>query len=719
MTIFASRSSRLLARSCLTTLALTAVSVLPGAAHGDAQAHLGAAHAARQADPRIAAAYGKLPLTFEDVRGRDPAPVDFRARGDGYALWLTPGEAVFALRAPGEATMTTLRMQILGGEHAAAGRGTRPLPGVIHRYAGNDPSTWHTDARFSEVRYAAVYDGIDLVYHGHQGRLEYDFVVAPGADPARIALGFSGAEQVRVTGDGALVVTAGRGELRWAAPVVYQAREGGRRSVRGRYTVSRDAGGRPRVGFAIGAYDRSRPLVIDPTIAYSTFLGGALNDHGSAIAVDSTGQAYVTGYTYSIDFPVAGTPLRSANAGAQDVFVSKFDAAGALVYSTYIGGSAFDEGTGIAVDGATNVYVTGNTSSTNFPVQSSPSPYQSVRSGNEDVFVLKINTTGALQSSTYVGSTLNDHAHGIAVDDLGRPYVVGETEASTFPTTLGAYDRSYNGGPWDAFVLRLANDFTTLSYSTYLGGSSYDYGKGIVLDGYKTYVTGYTSSLSSTSTFPTTAGAYDTSYNGGGDVFVTELAADGGSLLASTFVGGTGADSGEAIARGDLGHIFVTGWTSSTDYPTPAGAYDTTQNGGTDVLVTKLDPGLASLTYSTYIGGSANDYGYAISINSAAGAWVAGLTESTNFPTVSPTQAGFGGGTNDAFVLRVQPTGAALNFSSYLGGLGWESAQGIAVDASNNAYVTGICSDTSFPVVAGYDLSWNGGDDAFVVKYNK
>ncbi|HLL23138.1 MAG TPA: SBBP repeat-containing protein, partial [Kofleriaceae bacterium] len=397
--------------------------------------------------------------------------------------------------------------------------------------------------------------------------------------------------------------------------------------------------------------------------------------------------------------------------GSQDVVVSRLSANGStLQMSTYIGGSAFETGTGIALDANNNIYVSGRTSSTNFPTTAGA--YKVVKGASIDAFVTKLDTAGGIVYSTFIGGDGNDEAHDIAVDGLNRAYITGQTEGGTYPI-LGAFDPTYNGGAWDAFVTRLTANGAALSYSSYLGGSGYDYGYGIAVSANEAYVTGYTTS----SNFTCVAGAYDTTYNGAGDAFVTRVAANGASLVASTFVGGTDTDSGEDIALGGQGHVFITGWAASPNYPTTLGASDTSHNGGTDVIVTKLNGALASLTYSTFAGGSSNDYGYGIAINSAGGAAATGLTSSTDFPVVIPTQAAFGGGVNDAFVLRVVPTGASLNFSTYLGGGGYEYARAVALDSAGLPIVTGVASDALFPTVPGsYDVTHNGVWDVFVTK---
>jgi hypothetical protein len=349
----------------------------------------------------LAQAYGQLPLSFEANQGQTDAQVSFLARGSGYALFLTPAEAVLSLRKPTQpgtdadpaASGTVLRMQLVGASTAPRLVGQGLLSGTSNYLLGNDPSQWHTGiADYARVEARGVYPGVDLVYYGNQRQLEYDFTVAPGADPGAITLAFPGAESATLDDQGNLVLQMAGGAVVEQAPVLYQEGNGIREAVSGHYVLAGDG----QVGFAVGSYDRSRPLVIDPILSYSTYLGGSFDDIGYGIAVDSAGNAYVTGYTESANFPTAN-PRQSANGGGRDAFVAKLNAAGSvLAYSTYLGGSNDDYGYGIAVDSAGNAYVTGYTNSTNFPTAN---PLQAANGGSVDAFVAKLNA-GARPWST-------------------------------------------------------------------------------------------------------------------------------------------------------------------------------------------------------------------------------------------------------------------------------------------------------------------------------
>jgi hypothetical protein len=657
--------------------------------------------------PAAAAAYAKRPLAFEPNAGQLDDTVRYLARGRAYTLWLTPHGAT--LRLSGDAPRV-VRMELVRSNDAAALRGEDRLTGVVNDFRGDDPARWRSRIpTFRKVRDASAYPGIDLVYYGHEGTLEYDFVVASAADPSVVALRFTGIDGARIEADGGLRLDVGGRELRWRAPESYQTIEGRHVAVASAYRLVPDSAGSATVGFSVPAYDRGHPLVIDPLLDYSTFLGGAGTDQGYDVAVDDSNHAYVTGSTASVDFPL-DDEIQAALKGSSDAFVTKLTAAGDdVVYSTYLGGRSDETGTGIAVGTGGVAYVTGFTSSNNFPT--TPGALDVTYNGLADAFVVKLDSDGQLSYGTYVGTAGNDYAKDIAQNG-GRAYVAGYTDSNTFPTTMNAFSPNYNGGPYDGFVFKLGTAGATLMYSTYLGGSDYDYAYGIALSGDEAVVTGQTWSLN----FPTLAG-FDNSHNGAADVFVTRLTANGQNLVASTFLGGDGNDSGEDVALGDAGNVFVTGWTDSNNFPTSVGAYDRTQNGNIDAFVVKLDGALAVRDYGTYVGGSGLEQAWGIAVNTFGGVLVTGDTGSTNFPTVDPIQATHAGGVFDAFVFRLTPEGDALNFSTYLGSPGFDFGEEIALDGCGLPYVVGVAA-SGFPTTPGaFDTVYGGGlSDAFVAK---
>jgi hypothetical protein len=699
-----------------------------------------------QPDPasqaKIRESYGKLPLSFEANHGQADGRVKFLSRTGGYTLFLTGDEAVLTMSgkrakdaAPKGAsgfresarrgkprlygnTGGVLRMKLRNANAAARITGLDELAGTSNYFIGNDPAKWRTDvSTYAKVKYEGIYSGIDLVYYGNQRQLEYDFIVAPGADPRRIAFDVSGAKRIRRDAQGELVFKVGEDEIRWHRPVVYQEKDGARQEIAAHYAIT-DTN---RVGFELAKYDADRPLYIDPLI-YSTYLGGSNADYGFGIAVDSAGNAYVTGTTDSTDFPTMN-PLQPAN-GGYNAFVTKINPAGsALVYSTYLGGNSNDEGQGIAVDSAGNAYVTGLTNSTDFPV--TPGAFQTTLAGDSDAFATKINPSGsALVYSTYLGGSGNDYGQGIAADSAGNAYVTGLTGSTDFPVTLGAFQTTLAGDA-DAFVTKINPTGSALVYSTYLGGTGIAYGDAIAVDSAgNAYVTGNTDSTN----FPITPGALQTVCNGGsgcakyGDAFVTEISPKGTALVYSTYLGGSSYEYGYGIAVDGAGNTYVTGATFSTDFPTES-PLQPTYGGNGDAFVSKINATGSALVYSTYLGGRRNDYGYGIAVDRGGNAYVTGNTFSMNFPiTGGALQKVCNGGTycaryGDAFVSKLNPSGSALVASTYLGGSLGDWGRGIAVDGSGNAYVTGYTGSTDFPTLNPLQpANGGGGFDAFVTK---
>ncbi len=642
-----------------------------------------------------------------------------------------------------------IRMRLLGGNAKGRVVGLDELPGKSNYFIGNDPRKWRTNVpSYAQVKYEGVYPGVDLVYYGNQRQLEYDFVVEPGADPNQIKLSFAGADGMRVdAASGDLVLKLGIDEVRFRKPAAYQPAVAAVSSPASPFVASAyglDArhsslvtrhssfvlASNNQVAFRVAGYDPQRALVIDPVLSYSTYLGGSDNDWGNAIAVDSSGNAYVTGYTRSTDFPTAN-PLQSSNHGKYDAFVAKLNSAGsALVYSTYLGGSKTDGGTGIAVDSSGNAYVTGQTYSTDFPIAN---PIQaSNNASNGTAFVAELNAAdSALVYSTYLGGSSADAADGIALDSAGNAYVTGYTQLTDFPTRypLQPTNKAAAANPGDstAFVAKLnftasATPPLTLAYSTYLGGSNFDEANGIAVDSSgNAYVTGYTFSTD----FPT-MNPYQATLKGDVTVFVTQFNAAGSALLYSTYLGGSYADWGYGIAVDAAGNAYVTGLTGSTDFPIQNPFQATCggcSSGNYTAFVAKLNPAASAtppltLVYSTYLGGSTFDLGFGIGVDSAGNAYVTGYTYSTDFPTKQQLQPNCDGCSNgDAFVSALKPAGNALVYSNYLGGSNGTYAYGITVDSAGDAYVTGETDSTDFPTMNPLQASYGGGGaDAFVTE---
>jgi hypothetical protein len=527
------------------------------------------AEVSKATNHKILENYGKLPLSFEANQGQSDAQVKFLSRGRRHTLFLTSTDAVLVLNKSEQSgngkpegkekvTQTVLRMTLIGANPKPSVAGLEELPGKANYFIGNDPKKWHTNVpTYAKVIYKDVYPGIDLIYYGNQSQLEYDFVVSPGADPKAIKLAFEGTEKIEVDAQGDLILQTAGGQINFKMhkPLAYQVVNGVRKEISGSYVLnSKSAIKNPTsrsVSFQVATYDRSRPLVIDPVLSYSTYLGGSGIDQGElhGIAVDALGNAYVTGTTSSTNFPTTiGAFQTTFGGGGLDAFVTKINPTGSgLVYSTYLGGSGDDDGSGIAVDALGNAYVAGTTSSTNFPT--TPGAFQTTVGGFEDAFVTKLNPTGSgLVYSTYLGGSGQDFGRGVALDSAGSAYVTGFTRSTNFPTTIGAFQTTFGGGFGDAFVTKINPSGTGLVYSTYLGGSGDDGGGGIAVDSMpnpNAYVTGTTSSIN----FPTTPGAFQTTFGGGPrDAFVTKIATatQQATTLAFTAASATTADFHDA-----------------------------------------------------------------------------------------------------------------------------------------------------------------------------
>jgi len=687
--------------------------------------------AVSQIRPRLNSNYAKLPLSFEANQGQADARVKFLSRGRGLTLFLTGNEAVLEVQESAARIQDSgfriqgrnpksriqnqaLRLRLDGAKKHAEVIGREELPGKVNYFIGNDPKKWRANVpTYAKVRYHNVYPGVDLEYYGNQGgQLEYDFIVAPGADPSAIALHVGSVREppLRIDDDGDLVIPAKGSEVRFHKPSVYQPETGSslisRHSslVQARFVL--DA--RNRIYFALGPYDHTKPLIIDPVLTYSTYLGGSGGDGGNSIAVDSSGNAYVTGQTSSVDFPTAG-PLQASLNGFTNAFVSKLNPTGtALIYSTYLGGSGNDWGYGIAVDSTGSVYLAGVTSSTDFPTVN---PFQASNNSLATAtgFVAKLNSSGsALDYSTYLGGSGFGWSSGIAVDSSGNAYLIGYTQSTDFPTVNPLQASNKSPGSGNGFVAKLNPSGSALIYSTYLGGSGGDSASGIALDSAgNAYVTGYSQSAD----FPT-VNPLQATLNGFSDAFVAELNPAGSALVYSTFLGGSGADTGTAIAVDSSGNAYVTGYTGSTNFPTVNPLQTTNKaaaagNGNTTAFVAELNPAGTALVYSTYLGGSVQDQAFAVAVDSSGNAYVVGNTSSKDFPTVNPVQvtnnsAGSGSlglAPATAFVAELNEAGSALIYSTYLGGSVQDQANAVAVDTSGNAHITGYTASLDFPTV--------------------
>lgn len=638
--------------------------------------------------------YANAPLVFEPNHGQTDEKVAFLARCNGYNLFLTAREVVLSLRSPNNRGVS---MRLVGANPRSVIEGLDALPSQSHYFIGADGNRWHSNIpNFARAAYREIYPGIDLVFYGKQRELEYDFIVAPDADPKLIRLTFAGVDNLELA-NGELVLHVNRGQIAQRAPQIYQMVDGERRAVEGGYRRT----GRRQVGFEIAAYDKTRPLIIDPVLSFSTYLGGAGVDDARAVAVDSDGSAYVTGTTDSANFPTAA-PRQAANAGSTDVFVSRFNAAGTqLIYSTYLGGSAADTGNGIAVDRDGNAFIAGATQSSNFPLANAR---QATAGGGGDAFIFKLSPTGgALLFSSYLGGNASDVANGLALDDSGNPYVAGITASTNFPLA-----NPLQATPGTGFVTKLNSAGNTLFYSTYLAGAS---NNAIAVDSAgNAYITG-----TAGSGFVTTPGAFQTTLVAS-DAFVTKLNGAGNALAYSTLYGGVPNVSGLGIAVDTAGNAYITGFLLRSSIPL-VNPVQSGPNAPVSGFVAKFNAAGSGLIYSTFLGGSLTGSrpNTAIAVDRAGNAHVTGGVASSGFPVSNPVQPSPSDPTNGyGFVTKLNAAGA-LVYSTFLGG-GGDQGQGIALDSTGSAYVVGSTRSTNFPTANAFQPTPGGGGDAFVTK---
>ncbi|HEY2858397.1 MAG TPA: SBBP repeat-containing protein [Terracidiphilus sp.] len=739
-----------------------------------------------------------LPLSFEPNEGQAADGVKFVARGAGYAVLLDGTDAVLALTSGTPSRPVTpnrlephgigadaahsqmhyeprgsdqlsravyaVRLQVAGANKNVLPEGEEKLPGVSSYFLGNDPAKWRAGIpNYGRVRYPDIYPGVDLVYYGSNGRLEYDFVVAPGASPDEIGLGFPGAQKLTVDSNGTLRIAGGPGAVEFEHPVIYQMVDGARRTIEGRFALRADN----TVGFSLGEYDRRLPLVIDPVLAFSTFLGGTAAEFIVSVASDQAGNSYVTGLTASVDFPTTAGAFQSVNfasAGNQvsTAFISKLNASGtALLYSTYLGGSAIadtlhqqgDYGHAIAVDSAGNAYITGWTYSANFPVTAGTFQQGSktAQYGRATGFATKLNPSGTkLLYSTFLGGSLLDEPNAIAIDSAGDAFISGITFSGDYPVSPGAFQQLNRSAPVDgfnAFVTKLNPTATALVYSTYLGGG---YDKGLNLG--TSYWTNpiavdssgdaYVAGISGSGNFPVTAGVFQPANHSasGYAITLTKLNPSGSGLIYSTYLGGSTGSFSEGLAIDAQGNAYVAGFTADTDFPVTTGAFQTHNNAtgapsylsNTSGFVSKVNPTASALVYSTYIGGTGGPWGadglLAMAVDSAGRAYATGYATSADYPVTANAYQGKNNGATQCCVSSTYATntvltelnaaGTGLVYSTYFGGSGvqnpdgpgafGDSAYGVALGPSGRVFSVGAASSGNFPVTKGsYETSYH------------
>src|SRR5665213_2786604 len=687
--------------------------------------------------------YKQFPLSFEPNRQQtNNADVKFLARGEGYILFLTGKDATLSLGKAANST-AVMHMSLVGANANPSFSGMEELPGKSNYFIGNQPENWRTNIpTYRKVAEHNIYPGVDLIYYGTQRQLEYDFVIAPGTSPSKIQIAFSGANNLHADPNGDIVLSAaGKDDVRLHKPVAYQKLGEEKQLVAANYILNRNGG----VEFAIGDYDPRRPLIVDPILAYSTYIGGSGIDVANGIAIAPDNTAFIAGSTFSTNYPTIHA--LQGNAGGvdfpQDAFVSKISSDGStLLYSTYLGGENIDIAHGIAIDNSGNAYVVGSTNSPHFPI--GPFFINGLCGGDgkcgatwnpgghivTNGFVTKLNAAGsAILYSSFIGEYDDLFAQAIAVDKDNNAYITGIVTPDFAPTvtitppalppplypiTASAFQPSIIGN--NAFVLKIGSIGNNILYSSYLGGSIEDIGYGIGLDSTaNVYVTGLTYSTD----LAVTAGALQPAYGGAGDGFVAKVntnASGAASLNYLTYLGGSGLDQGNAIAVDPAGNAYVAGTTDSTTFGFAADGFQTTSNGQGDAFIAKLTT-TGTISYFTYLGGTKADSATGIAVDSTANVYVTGSTVSTDFPTAGAVfQPNYGGGNADSFVAKLDPTGKTLLYSSYLGGTNTELATGIAVDTSGSAYVTGQTCSEDFPLANPLQGVPGGNCDAYVAK---
>jgi len=711
-----------------------------------------------------ASTLSSLPYRFEQNRGQAPAGNPFVARSSNYEVLASPAGPILVYQGPGKKRQS-LETVIRGGDRHARITAENPQSTHTNYLIGSDPGKWlHDVPSFGRVRYAEVYPSIDLIFHGDESDFEFDFEVKPGGDPRAISLAWKGANKIRLSESGDLLVTTGAGDVHWAKPVIYQTRGGNRAQIAGGFRLKNNT-----VSFDVANYDRNETLTIDPTVSFVSFFGGSGNDAAAGVAVDSSGNILIAGYTTSSNLPTSSNSAQPGFGGLSqdsitgDAFVAQTNPSGtALNWVTYLGGSQDDLAYGIAVDGSGNAYVTGMTNSSNFPVKNAAFAQYGGAKSNQlnplgDAFVAKLNSSGQLVYSTYFGGSDDESGMAIAVDSSGNAYITGTTLSLNLPVTGNSAQKQFNGSGGNSEfcggcgpVLKGGDAFATkfdstgkFQWTTYLGGSGDDTGMAVAVDkSGNVYVGGTTLS----NNFPTTTGAAQTKFGGAassanqpniklGDGFVTKINPTGTAFLYSTYLGGSSDDAVFGIAVDANGNAYVTGATSSSDFPTTTGVVQTKFAGPAtapqppqfrptfvfgDSFAAKLQSDGSGLVYSTYLGGLGDDGGVGIAVDANGNAFIVGHTMSTDFPVTTGTlQSSFAGSGNegfavgDLFLAELNSTGTAETYGTYLGGSANDAGAGIALDGSGNAVVSGYTVSNNLPVTSGVFQTKYGGNSTF------
>ncbi len=675
---------------------------------------------------RLASILSSLPASFEPNLGQSDPGVKFLSRGPGYALFLTPQEAVLSLPSPSEKSSRqsftansdpsrALRLRYLGANRSPQIEGLDLLPHRSNYLLGNEPSGQQPGVpNYRRVRYRSIYPGIDLVFHCDSSHLEFDLDVAPGADVRRARFRLDGAESVRLDASGDLIAKVGSNELRLHHPVAFQKIGIGETPVSAEFFIS----GNHEIRFRTGKFNPSLPLTIDPVLTYASFLGGSGADTAFAVALDPQHDFYVCGQTTSSNFPVSGG-VQDTFGGAGDAFVLKLKSDGSgLAYSTFLGGNLADACQAIAVDSQGNAYVAGPTSSANFPTKNALQP---ALAGGQDIFVTKLSPDGAsLVYSTYLGGGGLDTIAAIALDSSNNVVLAGTTKSADFPV-VNALEPTLTGtaGNSDAFVAKLKADGSALIFSTYFGGSGVDGATGVAVSSTgNIWVAGGTGSTD----FPV-VNAIQSTFGGGGvsnvspgDAFLAEFAPNGSSLLFSTYWGGSGQEQATSVSLDTSDNVFLVGITSSPNFPTHNALQPQLASaGGFNSFVTKFAADASSTLFSTYFGGTGTEQVFGSATDASGNIFIAGSTSSTNLPVMDPIQSSNLGGAADGFISQISANGSSLLFSTYMGGSGTDSFNRVAIDISG-VYVVGSTGSSDFPTMGTLVNTFGGATDGVIVR---
>ncbi len=659
----------------------------------------------------------ELPLYFEGNVGQLPSEIKYKTQRLGHSFYFTEQEIAIAVpiakKSEQKQEFSVLKMEFVKANQNLNLKGVDEQSCKSHYFIGSNSNQWHIDIpNYTKVIYENLYTGIDAVFYGNGQVLEYDLCVAPGADPNEVHVHFEGIKELTLDKKGNLQISTPDGQqLLMQKPFVYQINNEKKAEIPGEFVLL----AKNDIGFKIGSYDRSSSLIIDPILSYSTHLGGSGEDFGVALAVDTSGNAYIAGLANSVDFPTTPGAFQEILTGDIDSFVSKLNASGtALIYSTYLGGSLNDLANELVIDSSGNAYITGSTFSPNYPT--TPGAFQVSPPGSgANAFLTKLNATGsALIFSTYLGGSGVNQSASLAIDSAGNSYLTGLTTSADFPVTPGAFQTTLNG-VFNSFITKFNSTGSALIYSTYLGGSQAEQGTRITVDSSnQAYAIGATLSTD----FPVTPGAFQTSKPGATNGYVTKLNATGTALIYSTYLGGNNLDGPSGIAVDSTGNAHIVGFTDSTNFPTTPGAFQTSFLGTRDAFALKLNATGTGLIYSTLLGGSTTSQATSLVLEPSGSIYLVGITASPDFPTTPDAfQSTLAGGI-DVILSQLNAEGSALLYSTYMGGSADDLGLGIALDGMGGLYIAGASASSNFPTTPdSFQPTLAGSNSAFIAKF--